>query len=113
MRADDPRVLAVAAAIVVLVDALASASPTGTDDELVPFPFGLERRAARALVRAGRLPSVRIGRRLFTRRSALLALVAPSTSTPASAVDSASEAARAAYARGSGLRVVRTAGRRP
>lgn len=46
-------------------------------DELVAFPFGLDARTARALVRSGELPSRKLGRRLYARRSDLLALVPP------------------------------------
>jgi hypothetical protein len=107
MRRDDARVLAVAAAIVGLVDALAGERATGAGDELVPFPFGLERRAARALVHSERLPVVRLGRRIFTRRSALVALVEASPPARSPAVADPAVAARAAYIRGAGLRIVR------
>ena len=101
MRADDPRVLAVATAILALVDAFAGERPGDTADELIAFPFGLERRAASDLARSGRIPTVRLGRRTFTRRSALIALVGPSPS-PAAAlaappVADPASAAREAY----------------
>ena len=44
-------------------------------DELVAFPFGLEARTAKALVRRGDLKAARLGRRLYCKRSDLLALV--------------------------------------
>lgn len=44
-------------------------------DELVAFPFGLERSTARALMRSGKLPHARLGRRDYARRSDVLALV--------------------------------------
>ncbi len=76
MRPENPRVLAVVAALVGLVDALAAERRDGEGDELVSLAdAGIERRALRRLQREGRLPVERIGRRLYTRRSALLALV--------------------------------------
>jgi hypothetical protein len=78
VRPDDPRVVALAAAIVDLVDALAKGS-TERGDELVALTScGVERRALRRLVRDGRLEVVRIGRRQYTTRRALAALVRPS-----------------------------------
>ncbi len=55
-------------------------------DELVRFPFGLEEAAAaKSLVRSGRLRAVRLGRRLYARRSDVLALVdAAASSAPSS-----------------------------
>jgi len=44
-------------------------------DELVAFPFGLEARAARALVSNGTLPAARIGRRIYAKRSDVVSLV--------------------------------------
>lgn len=45
-------------------------------DELLPFPFGLEEEAAaKSLVRTGKLRAVKIGRRLYARRSDVLSLV--------------------------------------
>lgn len=44
-------------------------------DELVAFPFGLEARAARALVNDGTLTAAKIGRRLYAKRSEIVALV--------------------------------------
>ena len=45
-------------------------------DELLPFPFGLEEdAAAKSLVRTGKLRAVKIGRRLYAKRSDVLALV--------------------------------------
>ena len=100
MRPDDPRVLAIASAIAGLVDALAVERTGGSADELVPFPFGFERRSARALIRTGRLATSKIGRRTFARQSALVALVGD-TPVPASRVASVkpdpTAAARLAY----------------
>ena len=53
-------------------------------DELVPFPFGLEAAAATKLVKSGVLKAAKIGRKLFARRSDLLALVDRLASTAAS-----------------------------
>ncbi len=47
----------------------------GPPDSLVEYPFKLELKAARALVKSGRLPCVRLGRRRYCRNSDLLALV--------------------------------------
>lgn len=65
-----------------------AASPVLAPDELVAFPFGLECKAAKALIRDGTLPAARIGRRQYALRSDLLALVEklrlrPATTTPA------------------------------
>jgi hypothetical protein len=108
VRRDDPRIFAVVAAVVGLVDALATERRGDVADELVPFPFGFERRAASTLVRQGKLASTKIGRRTYARRSDVLALVSdtamPAADAPPLATDAAT-AARAAYA--SPLRVVR------
>ncbi|HLK40593.1 MAG TPA: hypothetical protein VKU41_27765 [Polyangiaceae bacterium] len=59
----------------------AVAARLGARDELVPLDaqslaaYGLEHNAVARLVAAGKLRAVRIGRRNFTRRSYLLALV--------------------------------------
>jgi hypothetical protein len=101
MRSEDPRVLAVAAALVALLNALAADTRGHATDELVAFPFGLERRAARALMRAGQLSTTKIGRRVFARHSAILALVGDTPGTPqrtAVALATPAAAARAAYA---------------
>jgi hypothetical protein len=97
----DPRILALAAALAGIIDALAIERRADVGDDLVPFPFGFERRAARALIREGRLATTRIGRRIFTRRSAVLALVGDSANpvpAPAPVVTDPVAAARAAYA---------------
>jgi hypothetical protein len=99
MRPDDRRVLAVAAAFVGLLDALTAQRRAADDaDALMPFPFGLEHRAARSLMREGRLATTKIGRRIFTRRSAVLALVGdtPQAAPRMVGADPAA-AARAAY----------------
>jgi hypothetical protein len=86
-------------------------SAVDTPDELVAFPFGFERRAASALVRAGALPTKKIGRRLYARRSDLLALVEDVAKVTRAVAPTASDsvaAARAAYALPS-LRVLRGA----
>jgi hypothetical protein len=101
VRSNDPRVLAVATALASLFEALRSDRSGETPDELVPFPFGFERRAARALVRGGGLATTKIGRRIYARRSALIALVGdaakPVRDMPTAANDPAA-AAREAYA---------------
>ena len=111
MRPNDSRVLAVAAALVGLVDALSTERRGDHPDELVAFPFGFERRAASALVRQGKLATKKIGRRSYARRSDVLALVeVPAKAAPdvAKTTSDATAAARAAYARPS-LRVLRGA----
>jgi excisionase family DNA binding protein len=50
--------------------------PSAPVDELVTLDAcGLERRAVEALIREGRLRAVKIGRRVYVRRSAVVALV--------------------------------------
>ena len=44
-------------------------------DELVVFPFGLEANAARKLMASGELPTRKLGRKFYARRSRVLALV--------------------------------------
>jgi hypothetical protein len=44
-------------------------------DDLLAFPFGFEVAAARSLVRRGKLRAARIGRRVYAKRSDVLALV--------------------------------------
>jgi hypothetical protein len=112
MTPHDPRVLAVAAALIGLVDALAAERATGLSDDLVPLAdAGLERRALRRLVRQGRVRSTRIGRRVYVSRADLARLVETvptSTSAPAFGGGGASDAARAARtAYAEPLRVVR------
>jgi hypothetical protein len=58
-------------AIVIRVEAARVEAP----DELVAFPFGLEASAASSLVRRGKLRAAKIGRRLYAKRSDVLALV--------------------------------------
>jgi hypothetical protein len=105
---DDEKALAVGRALLALLAAtgLLETGKSEPGDELVAFPFGLERRAARSLVRTRRLAVERIGRRLYTRRSALVALVEASPHAPSPVVADPAEAARAAYASKS-LRIVR------
>ena len=69
---------ALASALRALADVLeAQASNTSaTADELVDVrACGLERRAVDKLIAAGELRAVRIGRRLYAKKSALVALV--------------------------------------
>lgn len=51
-------------------------------DELLEFPFGLEEAAARKLIRAGHLLAAKIGRKLYAKRSDLVALVDKLASAP-------------------------------
>lgn len=85
-----------------LIDALAArlADRLGVPDELVAVAaepleaMGLELAAVRALVTSGRLKAVRIGRRVFTKRSYLLAMVdelPAAVSTPAVPVETHDE----------------------
>ena len=69
-------------------------------DELVVFPFGLEPRAARTLVRKGTLTAAKIGRRLYAKRSAILALVDKLAKSPAKVEPTASYAELVAIDRG-------------
>ena len=113
MTPHDPRVLAVASAIVGLVDALAAERSAGkASDDLVPMAdAGIERRALRRLIREGRVRATRIGRRTYVSRADLGALL--TTRAPlapaAGAKSDPADAARAAY--GTSLRVVPGAGR--
>jgi len=78
---------------------LAEAGHGNARDALMAYPFGFEKRAASALVRGGRLHTVKIGRRVYAKQSEILALVTTATETPVSAgAPDAAEAARAAYA---------------
>ena len=112
MTPHDPRVLAVAAAIVGLFDAIASERRGDGADGLVPMAdAGIERRALRRLIREGRVRATRIGRRVYVARAdlgALLTTRAPLAPTAGAKSDPA-EAARAAYS--APLRVVRGSGR--
>ncbi len=75
-------------------------------DELLPFPFGLEEEAAaKSLVRTGKLPAVKIGRRIYARRSDVLALVDKLVSTRARAAnDTPAESYQDLVARSRGAR---------
>lgn len=73
-------------------NAIESATDSPTSDELVPFPFGLEARAARALIQRGWLRAARIGRRWYAKRSDLVALV--DRMQPMSKADDADEYVR-------------------
>jgi Helix-turn-helix domain len=52
-------------------------------DALIPFPFGLEKNAARRLIASGELRARKLGRRWFARRSDVLALVDAAPAAPA------------------------------
>lgn len=108
----DPRVLALASAIVELLNVLAEGHQAPPHDELVavaPKPLaalGLEYRPTLALAQAGTLRTVWIGRRRFTRRSWLAALAeALPPACSAQPEDDLAEAARRRASRRS-LRVV-------
>ena len=86
------------------------AAPPGADHVLVPHPFGLERRAATALVRDGTLSTTKIGRRIYTTRAALAALVGNVPDVARPALSRVEPPARASAAEEYG-RVVALAGR--
>jgi hypothetical protein len=69
------------AALDKLLDALEARAQAPADELVALEDCGLERRAVDALRRAGRLPCVKLGRRWYTRRSAVLALC-PEVGTP-------------------------------
>lgn len=79
----DTRALRIGRALVALADALGLTAVADVEprDELVAIcaeglePYGLELRAVQTLIAEGRLRAVQIGRRRFTKRSYLLALV--------------------------------------
>jgi hypothetical protein len=101
MTAPDAVALLLDALAEPLADRIASRLRREQADELVAFPFSLEVRTARALVRGRKLPTTKIGRKIYTLRSAVLALVneAPELGpAPRTAIDAAA-AARAAYGR--------------
>ena len=52
-----------------------SAGALPPPDDLVPFPFGLEKNAARRLIKTGELRARKLGRRYYAKRSDLLALI--------------------------------------
>lgn len=65
----------IAAALRALADAVEQAAPTPATDELVEVrTMGMERRAVDRLIASGTLHVFKVGRRLYTKRSALLAL---------------------------------------
>lgn len=73
-------------------------------DELVAFPFGIaEEAAARSLVRTKKLRAVKIGRRLYARRSDVLAL-ADTLDHAQAANDSSADTYAAVVARSRGKR---------
>jgi hypothetical protein len=112
MLPSDRRILAVAAALVGLLDALAIERKGHAGDELVPLAScGVERRALRRLAREGRLEVVRIGRRQYTTRRALAGLVTlgPVGAEAGEQATDPAAAARKAYA--APLRLARGGGR--
>lgn len=84
--------------LALLVPLMLAMGGTTTHDELLAVAsLNVEQAAVRAEIKSGRLPSVKLGRALYVRRSDLLALVAPRTSTeraPSSGVSLADLAAR-------------------
>lgn len=68
-----------------LANLLGASAPA--PDELVCFPFGLEVSSARALVASGEIPTRKIGRKTYAKRSAILALIdaAPKVANDAAA----------------------------
>jgi excisionase family DNA binding protein len=96
----DSRVLAVAAAIVGLFDALATERIGNASDGLVAVAdAGIERRALRRLIREGRLRATRIGRRVYVSRADLTDLLSAAPTVVPAAFTAADprEAARASY----------------
>jgi len=88
-----------------LVIRLPPAPAATAPDELIPFPFGkLERNAARALIRDGHLPAVKLGRKFYARRSDVLGLVDKLGAQQARRSPAASESADEAYLRMAGRR---------
>jgi hypothetical protein len=75
---------------------------TAPEDAIVALgATGLELKAAKALVRQGKLKAIKVGRKLFVRRSSLVALVdvLPAWAPPVEADDLAGAVARAARRR--------------
>jgi excisionase family DNA binding protein len=111
MKPNDPRILAVASAIVGLFDALANERSSDASNGIVSLAdAGIERRALRRLIREGRVRATRIGRRVYVSRADLAALLALTlTQVPAaSTAVNPQDAARAAYR--APLRAVRRSG---
>lgn len=79
-------------AIVVRIEAVPAVE---APDELVSFPFGLEASAARKLVRDGTLAAAKIGRRTYSKRSDVLALVGKLAGKKPASTEDAEEAYRA------------------
>jgi hypothetical protein len=75
MSPDDPRIVALAAAIVALIDGMRGDAPSHAHDDLVPLTHEalaerqLEHRAVVRLAESGELRTVKIGRRRYTRAS--------------------------------------------
>ena len=76
MNPSDPRVTALATALVALIDSLTSAKPSESGvDALIPItsealtPLQFEHRAVVRLVETGQLRTVQIGRRRYTKAS--------------------------------------------
>lgn len=89
---DDPRVVEIARALVALLAvAGASTAPAAPDELVAVSETGEARRALLREIRAGRLAAVKLGRRLWIRRSDLAALAvrrepeAPAETTPEAA----------------------------
>jgi hypothetical protein len=84
--------------LALLVPLMLAMTGTTTPDELLAVAsLNVEQAAIRAEIKSGRLPSVKLGRALYVRRSDLLGLVAPRTSTeraPSSGVSLADLASR-------------------
>ena len=96
IASNDPRVVAVASAIVALLDGVTANAARPTTDELIPLTVEglaarqLEHRPIMRLADSGKLRTVRIGRRRYTRPS-WLAAVAEVLPTTRQAVPSASD----------------------
>jgi len=80
MKSDDPRVITLATAIVAFIDGLAADAGKKETDELIPVTVealaehGFEHRAVLRFAETGKLRTVRIGRRRYTRMSWLAEL---------------------------------------
>jgi hypothetical protein len=97
---DDPVVVALAVAIANVLNAITCSNRGAADDLVALADSGLDARTRRRFEREGRLPVVKLGRRKFTTRAALLALVSAPTkgAEVAPPASDATAAARAAYA---------------
>lgn len=89
---DDPRVVQIAHLIVALLAvAGASTSPAAPDDLVALSETGEARRALTRRIRTGELAAVKLGRRLYVRRSDLAALAV--RQEPAAPAETSPEAA--------------------